>query len=131
MYTDEYNPELRASSGTTPVDHPESTPLAASDLEPEMDVLSSNHLPALQRSAKRSIGMTRVKEITLEDRFVEQRWHRPYAEALVESDPAKKSRLIAAAEEAILNRYVEIAAAEEGVDLRHALDALAELKRGS
>jgi hypothetical protein len=74
--------------------------------------------------------MTQSQELTLEERFFEQRWHRPYAEALLESDSAKKSRLIAAAEKAILDRYVEIAAAEEGVDLRHALEALAELKRG-
>jgi hypothetical protein len=71
--------------------------------------------------------------MALESMFVTQSWHRPYAEALMETDPAELPSLIALAERAILTRYRELKAlqvsSDELVDLRHAIEALSQLKK--
>ncbi len=62
-------------------------------------------------------------------------WHRPYAEALLESDPAKLPAVIAAAERAILARHKELSvspsAPDESLDLRNAANALSQLKQSN
>ncbi|MGA2096584.1 MAG: hypothetical protein ABSH39_09825 [Candidatus Acidiferrum sp.] len=64
--------------------------------------------------------------------LVSEKWHRPYAEALIETDPAESIRLIALAERAIITRYLELCicpgSEDEYQDLWQAVDALSELK---
>lgn len=64
--------------------------------------------------------------------LVSEKWHRPYAEVLIEADPAKSKRLIAIAERAIFTRYLELCVSpgskDQYLDLRQAVDALSELK---
>jgi hypothetical protein len=64
-----------------------------------------------------------------------EEWHRPYAEALMETDPAKLVRLIGKAERAIFGRYLELcmapAAIEQGIDLRNAVYCLSQLKKAN
>jgi hypothetical protein len=64
--------------------------------------------------------------------LVSEAWHGPYAEALIEADPAKSKRLIAAAERAIFTRYLELCVSpgsqDQYHDLRQAVNALSELK---
>jgi hypothetical protein len=64
--------------------------------------------------------------------LVSEPWHAPYAEALMEADPAKSKRLIAAAERAIFTRYLELCVSpgsqDQYHDLRQAVNALSELK---
>ncbi len=64
--------------------------------------------------------------------FATEKWHRPYANALMEKDPAKLAPLVAEAEHAIFNRYLELslspAPPEYFRDLQNAIDVLIELK---
>jgi hypothetical protein len=63
--------------------------------------------------------------------LVPRTWHKPYAEALLETDPSKMAALILVAERAILNRSVEILPApiEENRDLESALHVLSRLRK--
>ncbi len=71
------------------------------------------------------------ERLALNELFVTRKWHRSYAEALLETDGAKLPALIAAAGEAILVRYAELAVSpvstDEIVDLQHAVAALSQL----
>jgi hypothetical protein len=62
-------------------------------------------------------------------------WHRPYAEALMETELAKLPPLIAEAERAIFDRYLELritpAAAEHSIDLENAVYYLSQLKKAN
>jgi hypothetical protein len=62
-------------------------------------------------------------------------WHRPYAKALLETDPAKLEALIREAEIAILGRFLEPSACsiqmDESLDLQNAVEALSQLKKAS
>ena len=64
--------------------------------------------------------------------LVSEEWHGPYAEALIETDPAKSKWLIAVAERAIFTRYLELCVSpgfkDQYLDLRQAVNALSELK---
>jgi hypothetical protein len=64
---------------------------------------------------------------------VSEKWHRPYAEALLETDSAKLRALIAEAEHAIFARYLELrispGSKEQSLDLEQAVNALSQLKK--
>ena len=68
----------------------------------------------------------------LEYYLVPRTWHKPYAEALLETDPSKMAALIAQAESAILSRYLELrifpTPIEEGRDLDSAIRVLSRLR---
>jgi hypothetical protein len=74
-----------------------------------------------------------TKEFELEDYFVCQDWHRPYAAALMESDPVKLAAIIAEAERDMASRYLELCLAptptSEVADLQNASYALSQIKR--
>jgi hypothetical protein len=59
-------------------------------------------------------------------------WHKPYAEALLESDPEISAPLLAATERAIFERLLELSAAadasDETRDMRRAIDVVLDLK---
>jgi hypothetical protein len=68
----------------------------------------------------------------LKDYLLPRTWHKPYAEALLETDPSKMAALILVAERAILNRSVEIQTfptPEESHDLESALQVLSRLRK--
>lgn len=133
MLIEQDHEEPRASAATTPVDHQESAPMPGEGVEPELNALSSGILPVPADSATHGEALLPNKEMALESMFVTQSWHRPYAEALMETDPAELPSLIALAERAILTRYRELKAlqvsSDELVDLRHAIEALSQLKK--
>lgn len=64
--------------------------------------------------------------------LVSEKWHRPYAEALMEADPAKLDQIIALAERAIFTRYLELCVSpgsrDPYHDLRQAVNELSELR---
>jgi len=103
--------------------------------EPELDSLSMTKLFFSAEVAKLAALPHMSKNIRLEDLFVTQPWHRPYAEALLDSDPINLPALIAQAEDAIRSRYVELSITpsptDELVDLGHAVNALDQLKKAS
>jgi hypothetical protein len=62
-----------------------------------------------------------------------EKWHKPYAEALLETDPVKVLTLISEAEHEILTRFLELhqspGSREQNLDLRRAIDTLVTLRR--
>jgi hypothetical protein len=61
-------------------------------------------------------------------------WHKPYAEALLETDPEILVKLVAATERAVFERLLELAAekdlSDERQDIRRAIDVLLTRKAG-
>jgi hypothetical protein len=132
LITDESH-EPQGSVVSASVDTEESTPLPGTGIQPELRSLSDENLPAASSESApseppRSWGATFERSHL----FFMQQWHRPYAEALLEENTAKLPELITAAERAILTRYLELNASniptDERIDLRHAVDALVQLK---
>jgi hypothetical protein len=63
-------------------------------------------------------------------------WHKPYGEALLETDNGILAKLLAATEKAVFERLLEIAAnnedaSDERQDIRRAIDAILILKTGA
>jgi hypothetical protein len=60
-----------------------------------------------------------------------QKWHGPYAEALLETDPVRARAAIANAKRAVLGRYLELCViknrVDEARDLENATNALSDL----
>jgi hypothetical protein len=71
----------------------------------------------------------------LKDYSVSQEWHRPYIEALLETDNAKLGSLIAQAEKAIVGRFLELLVSsvetDEFHDLQSAGYAITQLKKAN
>ena len=71
--------------------------------------------------------------LALNNFFVSEKWHRPYAEALQETDVTKLLTLIADAEDAIFDRHLELCISpgsmEQSLDLQQAISVLAQLKK--
>ena len=116
--------EPQVSTAPNSIDPQSSSPTPGQGIEPEMNSLSSQILPGAPQAANHAGDCT--------IRFTLPHWHKPYGEALLQEDPGKLPAAIAAAEQAILARYRELSAstilADERLDLRHAIDALSELK---
>lgn len=74
------------------------------------------------------------KQEEVEPISVLQSWHRPYAEALIETKPEVLAALIVLSEREILTRYFELAEArivsDEVCDLRNAVTVLSLMKKG-
>ena len=71
--------------------------------------------------------------LELNDFSVSEKWHRPYAEALQQTDATELPTLIAEAESAIFDRYLELCTSrgsiEQTFDLQRAISVLAQLKK--
>jgi hypothetical protein len=71
--------------------------------------------------------------LELNDFFVSEKWHRPYAGALQETDATELPTVIAEAENAIFDRYLELCTSrgsmEQTFDLQRAISVLAQLKK--
>jgi len=110
----------------------QSTPLPHDGIEPELTSFSGKILPEERRSAEEQQPRNWGATFELNHPFFMQQWHKPYAEALLEEDVTKLPNLIAAAERAILTRYLQLNSSkiptDERLDLRHAVDALVQLK---
>lgn len=116
--------EPQVSTATNSIDPQSASPTPGQGIEPEMKSLSSQILRVAPQPANRAHDGS--------IRFVLPPWHKPYGEALLEDDPGKLPAAIAAAEQAIIARYLELSAstilADERLDLRYAVDVLSELK---
>jgi hypothetical protein len=73
------------------------------------------------------------RKLEPKDFFTSEKWHRPYAEALLETDSIKLQARIAEAEHAIFARYLELCISpgsrEQSLDVERAVSALLELKK--
>jgi hypothetical protein len=116
--------EPQVSTAANSIDPQSASPTPGQGIEPEMNSLSSQILGVAPQPANRAHGGS--------VRFALPPWHKPYGEALLEDDPGKLPAAIAAAERAIIARYLELSAstilADERLDLRYAVDVLSELK---
>ena len=131
MLFDEKFRKFRASFSRNAPAHQPTTSVSVDDIAlgtPSLPIATLLATDAATRADRRTLS----KNIKLEDLFVTQSWHRPYAEALLETDPSNLPYLIAAAERAILDRYWELEIApvptDELVDLGHAIEALSQIK---
>jgi hypothetical protein len=65
--------------------------------------------------------------------LMSEKWHKSYAEALLETDPVRVLALISEAEHGILRRFLEFhqspGSKEQNLDLRRAVDTLVTLRR--
>jgi len=125
MQISEQSLEPQVSTDTNSIDPQSSSPTPGQNSAPEMNSLSSQVLPVARQSANHARGCG--------IRFALPHWHKPYGEALLQDNPSKLPAAIAAAEQAIIARYLELSAstilAEERRDHRHAVDTLSDLKR--
>jgi hypothetical protein len=124
MLLDENDCEYRMSEIRNEGIAPELTTITSSNVVSYVDFVR-NHMEGLIADRK-----SEVKGI-----LDSERWHRPYAEALMETEPAKQTALIAEAERAIFDRYLELritpAAAEHSIDLKNAASYLSQLKKAT
>ena len=92
----------------------------------------SEEVPGLQ-FASNALVHPSVRELIPKNFFVSENWHRPYAHALMETDPLRLVPLIVEAEHAIFNRYLELCASpgpiEHSRDLQNAVDVLIDRRR--
>jgi hypothetical protein len=108
-------------------DGDEPAPASGQDAEAQLGFVKGGKQPREQREGV--AGSSHVGSA-----FAQQTWHRPYAEALIETDPGRKRAAISTAKRAILNRYLELCTVkhkgDEMRDLGKAVDALKELSSG-
>jgi len=102
----------------------DSAPMVGQGLEPALQAVNSESVSGTRPGDDRPQYFKQV--------FAKQRWHKPYADALMEGDTQKLASAIAKAERAIFNRYLELSTAEdhsdERMDLCRAVEALRELE---
>jgi hypothetical protein len=107
-----------------------SAPMAGAGVEPELQALSSDALDGYSWNQRG--GHAATKEFAGKEFFAGQKWHRSYAEALIEIDPGKRVALISESRHAILDRYLELgpvpSPTDEFSDLRKAVVALSEIE---
>jgi hypothetical protein len=132
MTEDEDYRELGASGPDAVTRHPHSGPILAEGVEPALDAIAAKGSSFVAESVTRSDYSVPLSRTEIKACFVAQNWHKPYAEALIETDPANLSVLIAEAVQAILGRYLQLAdsptAMEETLDLLNAADALYQIR---
>jgi hypothetical protein len=116
--------EPQVSTATNSIDPQSASPTPGQGIAPGMNSLSRQILGVAPQPANRAHDGS-IK-------FTLPPWHKPYGEALLEDDAGKLPAAIAAAEQAIIARYLELSAAtilaDERLDLRYAVDVLSELK---
>lgn len=135
MFPSENCPESRVSEESPAVDVQHSSPIRTERTAPELATnTNSKHISYVDFVKKHKLqGLTPDRSPYINRRLDSEKWHGPYAQALMESDPAKLSMLIPEAEQAILNRYLELcntpATVENSIDLRNAVHQLSKLKK--
>ena len=107
--------------------------ISIDSIEPELQSLISVCLDAY--SAQYHDSAPAQNRAHFQDYSVSKEWHRPYVEALFETDEARREALIAEAERAIVDRFLELLIAsvetDEILDLQNAAHAITELKKAS
>jgi hypothetical protein len=112
-------------------DHQYIGQISLDNIEPELQSLTS---VCLRADSEQCHDSPRAQNRAhLKDYSVSQAWHRPYIEALLETDDAKLGSLIAEAEKAIVGRFLELLVSsvetDEFLDLQSAGYAITQLKK--
>ena len=109
--------------------------LTTQNISPELQSFNSERVSLNADCTGLASPFVSERNVKIKDYSVSQEWHRPYVEALFETDEAKLGALIAEAERAIVGRFFELlissVEADEALDLQNAAYALTELKKAS
>jgi len=123
--------ELGMLATQNPSDHHYMGQISIDGIEPELQSLTSVCLYAY--SAQCHDSAPAQNRGHLKGYSVSKEWHRPYIEALLETDNAELGALIAEAERAVVGRFLELLVSsvetDEFLDLQCAASALTELKK--
>ena len=103
--------------------------------EPELQSFNSERVSPNADYARLASLFVPERKVKIKDYSVAKEWHRPYVEALFETDDGRREALIAEAERAIVDRFLELLIAsvetDEILDLQNAAHAITELKKAS
>ncbi|MGB9469404.1 MAG: hypothetical protein WBQ59_08635 [Candidatus Acidiferrum sp.] len=135
MLFDEIDPECRASVTCNTVDFVNSGPVRGEGIAAVLETSTRRDVVSYVDFVKHHKGLAVPGSFGTKGILTSQIWHRPYAEALMEAEPAKQAPLIAKAERAIFGRYLELcvtpAAVEHSIDLQNAVYYLSQLKKAN
>jgi hypothetical protein len=116
-------------------DHQYMGPISVDGIEAELRSINSERVPLNGDCATLASPFVSERKVKIKDYSVSQEWHRPYVEALFETDEAKLGAAIAEAERSIVGRFLELSISsvetDETLDLQNAAYALTELKKAS
>lgn len=135
MLLDETDPEGRVSGTSATLKFPGSAPMPGEGIAPELATSTRrnavSYIDFVRHHRDHSVAVPFEGKVALSS----QKWHRPYAAALMETEPAKRASLIDEAERAIFCRYLELcvtpAAIEHSIDLQNAVYYLSQLKQAN
>jgi len=109
--------------------------LTTQNVSPELQSFNSERVSLNADSTRLASPSVSERNVKIKEYSVSQEWHRPYVEALFETDEAKLGALIAEAEWSIVGRFLELlispVEADDTLDLQNAAFALTELKKAS
>jgi len=132
MLQAENDSEPGASAAQTAAEHPDSVPTASRRIDAQFSTLTAQSVPANPNSSASHEHLVSRHDDEFRGMFTIRAWHKPYAAALLETDPTKFAASISSAKQAILSRYLELSVSkvptEETLDLQHAEAALSQLK---
>ncbi len=135
MLLDENAPGGRMAQRHFSVDFPRFDAMPTGGIAPELRTIASNNVVSYVDFVRNQRGLVAHSKSENNSRLDSEKWHRPYAEVLMETEPAKQTALIAEAERAIFDRYLELritpAAAEHSIDLENAVYYLSQLKKAN
>ena len=110
-------------------------PISVDGIEPELQSFDSEWVFRNADCARPASPFVSERKVKIKDYFVSKEWHRPYVEALFETDEVILGALIAEAERAIVGRFLQLLISsvetDETFDLQNAAYALTELKKAS
>jgi hypothetical protein len=135
MLFDEIDPECRAAVTCNIMDWLNSGPVRGDGIATSLETSTRHSSVSYVDFVKHHRGLAVPGPFTTKGKLISQRWHPPYAEALMEAEPAKRASLIAMADRAIFGRYLELcvtpAAIEHSIDLQNAVYYLSQLKKAN
>jgi hypothetical protein len=109
--------------------------LTTQNVSPELQSFNRERVSLNADCTRLASPFLSERNVKLKDYSVSQPWHRPYVEALFETDEAKLGALIAEAEWSIVGRFLELLISpvetDDTLDLQNAAFALTELKETS
>jgi hypothetical protein len=130
MLQDESDSQSVAASAIDGMERQESTQGRGGRIE-LCSAASEEATPELEL-ANNAIVHSPVRELAPKNFLVSENWHRPYAHALMETDPLRLPPLILEAENAIFNRYLELCVSPRSIehsrDIQNAIHVLMQLK---
>jgi hypothetical protein len=128
------NTQHRVTPGTEAQANHEVDASTVQDWKPGLQPSRTTGPAAANRSANSQAILPSEKGSTKHPKLDYPVWHKPYAEAVLETDPEILMELVAATERAVFERLLELTAekdvSDEIQDIRRAIDVLLTLKAG-